>query len=62
MNPFTSEDRTTDTDSYLEALLIQGLASGDDIPLAPGFWTELRQDPTEILASQKQPGKTGLKR
>jgi hypothetical protein len=58
---YTSEGRTRDTDSRLEAFLIDGLVSGNDIPLTPEFWTELRRDATEILASLKQPGKARLK-
>jgi hypothetical protein len=57
MRQRTIEDRTT-TDSRLEAFLIRGLASGDDTPLTPEFWSELGRDAVEILASQKQPGKT----
>ena len=54
MNMCTSEGRTKDSDSRLEAFLIQGLASGDDIPLTQEFWTELRGDAAKILVSQKQ--------
>jgi len=56
-----SESRTKNTDSRLETLLTQGFASGSDIPLTPEFWTELRRDAAEILASQRQPGKTRAK-
>ena len=57
-----SQGRTKDSDSRLEALLIHGLATGDDIPLTPEFWTELRRDAAKILVSQKQPGKARLKK
>jgi antitoxin ParD1/3/4 len=56
------EDRRKDTDARLEAFLIHSLASGDDIPLTPAFWTELRRDAATILAGQMQPEKAPLKK
>ena len=44
-------------DAQLEALLIEGLATGEDIPLTPEFWSELKQDAAKIFARRKQPGK-----
>ena len=37
-------------DARLEALLIEGLNTGEDIPLSPDFWSELKQDAVKILA------------
>jgi hypothetical protein len=37
----------------LEAMLIEGLTAGEDIPLSPEFWSELRQDAAKILARRK---------
>jgi antitoxin ParD1/3/4 len=42
-----------EADARLEALLIQGLTSGEDIPLSPDFWSELKQDAAKILARRK---------
>ena len=46
-----------EADSRLEALLIEGLTKGKDIPLLPEFWSELKQDAAKILARRKLPGK-----
>jgi antitoxin ParD1/3/4 len=42
-----------DADARLEALLIEGLSKGEDIPLSPDFWSELKQDAAKILARRK---------
>jgi antitoxin ParD1/3/4 len=42
-----------EADARLEALLIEGLSSGKDIPLTKEFWTELKQDAAKILARRK---------
>jgi hypothetical protein len=34
-------------------LLIEGLSKGEDIPLSPDFWSELKQDAAKILARRK---------
>jgi hypothetical protein len=34
-------------------LLIEGLTTGEDIPLSPEFWSELKQDAAKILARRK---------
>jgi antitoxin ParD1/3/4 len=46
-----------EVDVRLEALLIEGLTKGKDIPLSPEFWSELKQDAAKILARRKEPGK-----
>ena len=40
-------------DARLEALLLGGLASGEDIRLTPDFWRELKVDAAQILAKEK---------
>jgi len=49
MNWSRCETQPTNADSRLEALLIEGLTTGKDIPLSPDFWTELGQE-AAILA------------
>ena len=48
-------------ESKLEALLLEGLASGEDRPLTADFWRELRKDTNKILkahASSRRRRKT----
>jgi antitoxin ParD1/3/4 len=45
--------QTKEADARLEALLIEGLTTGEDIPLSPEFWSELKQDAAKILARRK---------
>jgi antitoxin ParD1/3/4 len=40
-------------DTVLEALLLEGLATGEDIALTPEFWKELKADAARILAKKK---------
>ena len=47
------EAQAKEADSRFEALLIQGLTTGEDIPLSPAFWAELKQDAAKILARRK---------
>ena len=42
-----------EADARMEALLIEGLSTGEDIPLSPDFWSELKQDAAKILARRK---------
>lgn len=42
-----------EADARLESLLIEGLSKGEDIPLSPEFWSELKQDAAKILARRK---------
>ena len=51
------EAQANEADARLEALLVEGLAKGKDIPLSPEFWSELRRDAGKVLAKQKQRGK-----
>ena len=43
-----------DADARLQALLLEGLASGEEIPLTPEFWDQLKADAQKILASQRK--------
>ena len=40
-------------DARLEALLLEGLAGGDDIPMTPGFWKDLKAKARDIAAKHK---------
>jgi antitoxin ParD1/3/4 len=42
-----------DADARLEALLLEGLASGKDAALTKDFWRELKVDAVRILARKK---------
>jgi antitoxin ParD1/3/4 len=42
-----------EADARLEALLIEGLTKGEDIPLSLEFWSELKHDAARILARRK---------
>ena len=46
-------EQAKDADSRLEKLLLEGLASGEDIALTPDFWRELKADAARILAKKK---------
>jgi antitoxin ParD1/3/4 len=45
--------QTKNADARLEALLLEGLASGKDIALTNDFWRELKTDAAQILARKK---------
>ncbi|HEY4380683.1 MAG TPA: ribbon-helix-helix domain-containing protein [Acidobacteriaceae bacterium] len=42
-----------ETDARLEALLLDGLTSSQDLKLTPEFWKELKADAARILARKK---------
>jgi antitoxin ParD1/3/4 len=56
------EAQTREADARLETLLIEGLASGDEILLSPEFWTELRRDAAKMLSRRHRPGKVRSKK
>ena len=56
----TAQER--EADSKLEAMLVEGLTRGKDIPVTPEFWSELRRDAATILARHKEPGKKRSKK
>ena len=47
------EAQKEEEDSRLEALLLEGLASGDDIPVTPAFWKDLKLEARNIAAKHK---------
>jgi len=51
------EAQTREADARLEALLIEGLTAGEDVPLTPKFWSELRRDAANIIARHNAPKK-----
>ncbi len=42
-----------EADARLEALLLEGLASGKDVALTQDFWREVKVDAAQILARRK---------
>ncbi len=46
-------EQAKNAESRLEKLLLEGLASGEDIALTPNFWRELKADAAQILAKKK---------
>jgi antitoxin ParD1/3/4 len=52
------EAQAKDADARLQALLLEGLISGEEIPLTPDFWRQLKSDAGKILAAQRKSKKT----
>jgi len=50
-------EQAKNADRRLESLLLEGLASGDDIALTPDFWRELKADAAKLLARKSLPHK-----
>jgi antitoxin ParD1/3/4 len=50
MRELLRQAQAKDANARLEALLLEGLAGGDDIPVTPAFWKELKADAGRILA------------
>ncbi|MBS1822265.1 MAG: type II toxin-antitoxin system ParD family antitoxin [Acidobacteria bacterium] len=48
------EAQAKDADARLEALLLEGLSGGRDIPVTGAFWKELKSDAGRILARHKK--------
>lgn len=47
------EAQEAEAEARLEALLLEGLASGEDIPLTREFWSELKTEARQIAAKHK---------
>jgi antitoxin ParD1/3/4 len=47
------EAQQNEADARLEALLLEGLASGDPIPLTKEFWTDLKAEAVRRVAARK---------
>lgn len=41
------EAQHSEAESRLEALLIEGLSAGEDVPVSPDFWREPKEEATE---------------
>lgn len=54
------EQQTKEADSQLEALLLEGLESGEDIKVTPEFWKDLKTEAAALL--KKQPPKLRQRR
>ena len=48
------EAQEKDRQDRLEELLLEGLNSGEDIPLDDKFWKDLREEALEMIAERKQ--------
>ena len=47
------EAQQAEEDARLEALLLEGLAGGEDIPLTRKFWKELKTEARKIAAKHR---------
>jgi antitoxin ParD1/3/4 len=53
------EAQEREADARLETLLLEGLASGDPIPVDDKFWSELRTEAEQRVQARKAGNKTG---
>jgi antitoxin ParD1/3/4 len=53
------EAQQKEADARLEALLLEGLASGDPIPVDDKFWSELRAEAEQRVQARKTGKKSG---
>lgn len=51
------EAQTREADARLQTLLLEGLTSGEDIPLTQNFWRELKADAAQIHARAARNGR-----
>jgi antitoxin ParD1/3/4 len=47
------EAQKEEEEARLEALLLEGLAGGDDVPMTPEFWKDLKAEARGIAAKHK---------
>ena len=47
------EAQEKERDAHLQELLIQGLSSGDDIPMTNQFWKDLRSEAAHMIEERK---------
>lgn len=47
------EAQKEEEDGRLEVLLLEGLANGDDVPVTPEFWKDLKAEARKIAAKHK---------
>ncbi|MFS8148299.1 ribbon-helix-helix domain-containing protein [Rhizobium sp. BR 249] len=43
-----------ENEARLEALLLEGLASGNAVEATPAFWSDLRKEAAQLLATQSK--------
>ena len=55
------EAQQKEADARLEALLLEGLASGDPIPIDDKFWSHLRAEAERRVQARKAANKSGKK-
>lgn len=48
MNWTKFQTQPSDANFRLQALLIEGLTTGKELPLSPNFWIELKQDAVSL--------------
>ena len=48
------DQQKVEADARLESLLLEGLASGKDVPLNQAFWRELKDEAAQTLVRKKQ--------
>ena len=48
-----AKPKREEAEARLEALLLEGLAGGGDIPLTPGFWKDLKAEARGIAVKHK---------
>lgn len=53
------EAQEREADARLEALLLEGLASGESIPVDDNFWSELRTEAEQRVQARKTRKKSG---
>jgi antitoxin ParD1/3/4 len=53
------EAQQKEADARLEALLLEGLASGDPTPIDEKFWSELRAETEQLVEARKTGKKNG---
>jgi antitoxin ParD1/3/4 len=46
--------QTRENDARLEALLLEGLASGEGSEVTPEFWADLKKEAAQLLAAQQE--------
>ena len=46
--------QTRENDARLEALLLEGLASGEGAEVRPEFWADLKKEAAQLLAAQQE--------
>jgi len=54
MRELLRQARAKEADARLEALLLEGLASGERIPGTEEFWKELKMDAGKILTKHRK--------